>query len=57
MSSMEIQREINRLKSSLGDANEFERMRVQSKLYELEQKRKDALAEEARRKYQEAGWF
>jgi hypothetical protein len=54
---MEIQREINRLKSSLGDANEFERMRVQSQLYELEQKRKDALAEEARRKYQEAGWF
>lgn len=57
MRSNDIQREIDQLEKRLNDADEFEAIGIKSRLYELEQQRKRALAEKAKAEYVEAGWF
>lgn len=56
-SSDDIQCEIDVLESLLAKADECETMSIKSRLYDLNQQRKNALSEEAKRQYQEAGWF
>lgn len=57
MQLSDIQHEVETLKNQLSVAGESEKVNIQSRLYELEQRRKAYLAEEARRRYAEAGWI
>lgn len=56
MKRSDIQKEIDMLKDRLQAVNEAEKMKIQSRLYVLEQKKKISLAEEAKAQYAEAGW-